>query len=88
MPDFDAIVDTFGENLKKVNENSKYVMFDNKTTLWRKSKCIDVYACEETWIKLTEAGLQSTANRDKDRPYAFKIVTDEEYKKLVEVLNG
>jgi len=88
LPEFDTIVDELGEKLKKVNSTSNYVMFDNKTTLWRKSTCIDVYACEEVWIKLTEAGFQSKANKDKDRPYAFKIVNADDYKKLVEVLNG
>ena len=88
LPDFDAIVDEIGEYLKKVNENSKYVMFNDKSTLWRKSSYIDVYATESLWGKLTEAGFQSKANKDKDRPFAFRINKKEEYEKFVEVISN
>lgn len=88
LPDFNVIVDEIGSNLKKVNENSKYVMFNDKSTLWRKSSYIDVYATEDLWRDLTEAGFQSKVNKDKDRPFSFRISTADEYERLMGVLKN
>lgn len=87
LPDFETIVDDLGSILRKANETSKYVMLSNSdTTIWRKSKVIDIYADEETWLKLVDQGLQSSSNKDSKRPYAIKIKTAEEYKKVLDAL--
>ena len=86
VPEFSDIADTFSEILKKVNENSKYVMFKDGSTLWRKSGWLDMYVTEAVWTKLTELGFESKPNKDKDRPYAFRITSAEEYEKIVEAL--
>lgn len=86
LPEFSDIVDTFGEQLKKVNENSKYVMFKDGSTLWRKSGFIDLYVTETVWTALTELGFESKANKDKDRPFAFRISSTEDYEKVAEAL--
>lgn len=86
VPEFSDIADTFSEILKKVNENSKYVMFKDGSTLWRKSGWLDMYVTEAVWTKLTELGFESKPNKDKDRPFAFRITSSEEYEKIVEAL--
>lgn len=86
LPEFEAIVDTLGSLCTKVNENSKYIKFSDKSTLWRKERRIDIYAAESLWEKLANAGLQSSANKDKDRPFAFKIETQEQYDIVVTTL--
>lgn len=79
LPGFESIVEDLGEHCVKVNNNSSYVKFADKSTLWRKSGRIDVYASQDLWELLTEAGLESRANKDKDRPFAFKIDTQDKY---------
>ena len=86
LPEFEDIVDVFGEILKKSNLNSKYVMFNDGSTLWRKSGWIDMYVTEQVWTKLTELGFESKANKDKDRPYAFRITEASDYEKAVEAI--
>lgn len=86
LPEFADIADKFGEILKKVNEASKYVAFKDGSTLWRKNGWIDLYVTEQIWTGLTEVGLESKPNKDKDRPYAFRITTQEEYEKVVEAI--
>lgn len=88
LPGFDKVVAELGAVATKVNEQSLYIKFADKSTLWRKSCYIDIYAAEELWTKLTEAGLTSTANKDKDRPFHFRIETVDDYNKVVEVLNA
>lgn len=86
IPDFEKIVEVFGSILTKVNENSCYIKFADKTTLWRKASTIHIYANEDSAVKLSTAGLLSTANKDKDRPFKFEIKTDEEFEKVKEAL--
>lgn len=86
LPEFEQIVDTFGSILKSSNEKSKYVKFQNKSTLWRKSTYIDMYVTEDYWSKLTECGLTSKPNKDKDRPFAFRISNSDEYAIVVKAL--
>lgn len=90
LPELSQIVDTLGEYCVKINEGSKYVKFkDGKgTTLWRKSRCIDIYATEIVWEALTNKGFVSSPNKDKDRPFHIKINTSEEYDKVVEVIKN
>jgi hypothetical protein len=87
LPSFEDMVDTLQSVCKKVNETSKYVqLLDSDTTIWRKSRSIDIYADEQIWTKLAESGLQSTANKDKKRPFAIKITSAEDYETLVNTL--
>ena len=86
LPTFENIVETFGSDCKKVNENSAYIKFNDETTLWRKVSCIDIYASEDSWTKLTEQGLTSKANKDKVRPFAFHIDNAGDYVKVVKAL--
>lgn len=89
LPKFEEIADTFGEFLSKINETSQYVKFKDGTTLWRKSGWIDIYATEGTFTKLAESGLTSSPNKDKVRPFAFRISSSEEYERAKGVLaNG
>ena len=88
LPKFEEIADTFGEFLSKINETSQYIKFKHGTTLWRKSAYIDIYATEDIFIKLAEAGLQSSPNKDKVRPFAFRIKSLEEYEKAKGVLGN
>lgn len=90
LPEFSQISDNLGEYCIKINEGSKYVKFkDGKgTTLWRKSKYIDIYATETVWDAMTHKGFTSEPNKDKDRPYHFRINTKEEYDKVVEVIKN
>lgn len=86
LPNFEEIVENLGSKAIKVNENSSYLKFEDKSTLWRKNTRIDIYASEELGMKLAESGLKSSVNKDKDRPFAFKIEGIEEYNKMLEVL--
>ena len=86
LPDFADIADSLGEVLKKVNENSKYVMFKDGSTLWRKNGWIDMYVTETVWAKLTELGFESKPNKDKDRPYAIRITDTADYEKIAEAV--
>lgn len=89
LPKFEEITDTFGEFLSKINETSQYIKFKDGTTLWRKSGWIDIYATESVFTKLAEAGLQSSPNKDKVRPFAFRLSNSDEYEKAKGVLaNG
>jgi hypothetical protein len=72
---------------KKYDKDSHF-MFKDKSTLWRKSSCIDLYVTEELWTKFTEAGFTSKPNKDKDRPFAIKVVTNDEWNLCLSVLNG
>ena len=72
---------------KKYDKDSHF-MFKDKSTLWRKSSCIDLYVTEELWTKFTEAGFTSKPNKDKDRPFAIKVATNEEWNLCLSVLNG
>lgn len=90
LPEFSQIADTLGEYCVKINEGSKYVKFkDGKgTTLWRKSKYLDVYATEIVWEAMTHEGFVSSPNKDKDRPFHIRINTIEEYNTFVEVIKN
>ena len=88
VPTFDAIVESFGSILVKVNETSKYVKFkDGKgTTLWRKNSYIDIYATQEVFELLTNVGFVSEVNKDKDRPHHIRITTHDEWEKMSKVI--
>lgn len=88
LPSFDVIVDDLGSKACKVNKNSEYLKFNDKSTLWRKRSKIDIYASEDLWLKLSEVGLQSSANKDKERPFAFKIETESDYYKVLEAFEN
>ena len=89
LPDFEDVVSRLESKAVKINENSHYLKFEDKTTLWRKPTAIFVYAAEKTWEALTNKGLQSSNNNDKDRPFAFKIESAEDFEKVVEaIVNG
>lgn len=88
LPEFESISEEIAEYCKKINTNSKYVMLNDKSTIWRKCGGIDVYASETLWTILTESGLQSKPNKDKDRPFAFKVTNLDEYNKLLEAVKG
>lgn len=83
LPELETIAEELGEYLIRVND--KYIKFEGGTTLWRKSGGIDIYATETIWEALTKLGFQSKPNKDKDRPFAFHITTQEEYDKAVSV---
>lgn len=87
LPQFSDMVNDLQHNLQKVSETSKYVMVkDSKTTLWRKARWIDVYADEPMWEKLVEQGFESAPNKDKERPFAIRVKTLDEYEKLKNVI--
>jgi hypothetical protein len=87
LPEFNDIVDKIGDKCSKINESSKYVAIkDSKTTLWRKSRCIDVYADNDMAEKLSSKGLISGPNKDKDRPFHFKFETSDDLEKFISVL--
>lgn len=86
LPSFEDICEMFGANLAKINETSQYVKFKDGTTMWRKSGWIDVYATEDTFAKLAESGLTSKPNKDKVRPFAFRLSTQEDFDKAKGVL--
>lgn len=86
LPEFEVMSEDFATYCKKINSNSKYVMFNDKSTMWRKCGAIDLYASEALWALLTERGLQSKPNKDKDRPFAFKITTLDEYNTILDVV--
>lgn len=90
LPSFSKIVDDLGEYCVKVNENSQYVKFkdDKGTTLWRKSRWLDIYATEKVWDAMTHNGFKSEPNKDKDRPFHFRIDTLEDYNVVVEVIKS
>lgn len=89
LPSFEKIVELLGSKCSKINENSSYVKFDDKkSTLWRKSTCISVYAATDFAEKLANAGFQSSPNKDKERPFAFKIETGSDFDKFVEKVKG
>ena len=87
LPTFEEVVELLGSCCSKVNENSSYIKFnDKKSTLWRKSTCISVYAATDFAEKLVNVGFASSVNKDKERPFAFKIETREDFDKLVAVI--
>lgn len=86
LPTFEELTDMFGPYLKKANKT--YLVFKTLTSLHRKGGCIMLYACESDWDALTHLGLTSSPNKDKDRPFAFKIVTEEEFEKAKGVLTN
>jgi hypothetical protein len=86
LPVFEDIVDLFPELLSKINETSKYVKFKDGTTLWRKSSCIDIYATEHLLEPFTKAGLTASPNKDKARPFAYRIETKEQFDLAREVI--
>lgn len=88
LPTFDEIIEDIGSICIKINNNSSYVKLKDKSTIWRKQGAIDIYAAEDLWGKLTDAGLSSKPNKDKDRPFAFKITSSAEYEKVLEVLKN
>lgn len=81
LPDYETICETFNEFLKK--RNASYIRFkDGKgSTIFRKGQYIDIYATEELLEPLTRAGLTSSVNKDKDRPFHFRVSTMEDYDK-------
>lgn len=87
LPTLDTVVEDLGAWLNSINELSNYVKFKNDTTLWVKHSAVDIYATEAAWSRLTEAGFMSKPNKDKVRPFAFKLTTMEEYKKSVKALS-
>lgn len=85
VPDFDTIVDDLGSVSVKVNTG--YVKLKDKfTTVWRKPGGVFVYTVEELWKALTDAGLTSKPNKDKQRPYGFEITNMDDYNTLKEVI--
>lgn len=83
LPDFDGLVEDFESFSQKINQNSKYIkLLNSQTTIWRKSAGIDVYADEIMWERFVEQGLKSTPNKDKNRPFAIKIKSADDYEKL------
>ena len=87
IPEFEQIVEAVGSICCKVNETSQYVKLNDKvTTIWRKTLAISIYAGTDTAEKLAKAGFTSAPNKDKDRPFAFKIETKEDFDKVVGVL--
>lgn len=81
LPDYETLADTFNEYLKK--RNASYIKFKDGrgSTIFRKGMYIDIYATEELLEPLTRVGLTSSANKDKDRPFHFRISTMEDYNK-------
>lgn len=81
LPDYETLCDTFNEYLKK--RNASYIKFKDGrgSTIFRKGMYIDIYATEELLEPLTRVGLTSSANKDKDRPFHFRISTMEDYNK-------
>ena len=88
LPQFEQIVEQIQEYASKINDRSKYITLPDKTTVWRKTASVTVYATEGLWTKLTEVGLTSKPNKDKDRPFAFTIQSTEDYEKFLEVLSN
>lgn len=86
LPSFEELVAEIGSICTKVNDTSRYVKLACKTTLWRKSNYIDIYACETTAEKLIAKGLQCSGNKDKDRPFAFRVKTKADYTLVLEAL--
>lgn len=85
LPGFEELKEKLDKHASKVNDTSNYIKLQDKSTVWRKSSGIFVYASEDLGCKLTEGGLVGSANNDKDRPFAFKITTMEEFEKLMGV---
>lgn len=81
LPDYETLANTFNEYLKK--RNASYIKFKDGrgSTIFRKGMYIDIYATEELLEPLTRVGLTSSANKDKDRPFHFRISTMEDYNK-------
>lgn len=79
LPSFESLVDDFGSMCSKINETSKYIKFSNGSTLWRKNSWIDLYCVEEYFIILSQAGLASSPNKDKERPFHFRIENEDQY---------
>lgn len=91
LPEFEDMTETLMPAISKINKD--YVRLKDDSTVWRKTSIINIYAAEDTWEKLTYAGLKSRANVagksqivDKKLPYAFDIRTKEEFDKVVKAL--
>ena len=85
LPGFEELKEKFDKHASRVNDTSNYIKLQDKSTVWRKSSGIFVYATEDLGAKLTAGGLIGSANNDKDRPFAFKITAAEEFEKLMGV---
>ena len=86
LPKYEDLIDTLDDCYFKRYDKDGHFMFKDKSTLWRKSTCIDLYVTEELWTKLTEAGFTSKENKDKDRPFAIKVKTADEWDKCLSVI--
>lgn len=86
LPTFEEIIDIFGVVLKKINEKSNYVLFKDGSAMHRQATAIKFNTVENIWTQLAEKGLESKANPDKDRPFAFVIKTKEEFDTVAEVI--
>lgn len=85
LPEFETIVEQIGFICCKVNTN--YVKLNDKaSTVWRYAGHVACYCTEDVWSKLTEAGLQSSPNKDKYRPFSFIIKSKDDYDKLIDAL--
>lgn len=87
LPTFEQIVEQIQAKAKRINDKTKYLTLWDKSTVWRKAVSINIYATESLWSALTERGLVSKQNKDKDRPFEFYIKTLEDWNKVLEVLS-
>ena len=88
LPKYEDLEGLLDDIYTKKYDKDSHFMFEDKSTLWRKSCCIDLYVTEELWTKFTEAGFTSKENKDKDRPFAIKVKTNDEWNTCLSVLNG
>lgn len=89
IPGFEQVVNDLGSVSKKVSEKSEYLtLSDGLSTVWRKKSCIDAYVVDNVWQACSEAGLNSTANKDTKRPFAIKVTTSEQYEKFVNAVKA
>jgi len=81
LPSFHEVANIFAEALARAQARSKYVMFHDGTTLWRKTHCIDVYANTDTAEKLVKSGLKAKPNKDRFRPFHIRLENKVDYEK-------
>lgn len=86
LPCFAEVCRTFESITESVSDKSHYIRLKDDTTIWRKLSCIDIYTVENLWIRLTEEGLTSKPNKDKNRPFAFHLLAKEEWEKVKGVI--
>lgn len=86
LPSFEEVCDMFGPILKRINEKSNYVRFKDETTLHIRNYKLKLYTVENIWEQLTQKGLQSARNNDKDRPFAFMLESRQDFDTFAEVI--